>query len=354
MQASESTLSGERTKHTPAVPGEKSRKKLLLSVLQTPQKVEVMTKTTCDGIFLQIAPTISNVEDLQSTYIVNCVFNSFLSYTATMLNIVTIYAIRKTPSLPKPLKTLFLSLAVSDLGVGLFCEPFYIWLLVRWSRLNIPSCTAFNVFFFPVRLFAITSYLTVVAVSLERFLAIHLHLRYQEIVTHKRVIALVFSIWIISLFICSMYVYHPRIVSVISSPIAVACILATTFIYWKIYIVLRRHKEQIRALQPREVQQAVQNGNMVNFTSLRKSVVGLFYVCLAFLICYLPHFVILAARVIQGPNLTIKKSAIYSWTLIFLNSSLNPVIYCWKMRHIRHAIMDILRNITRRYRTWQE
>ena len=31
-------------------------------------------------------------------------------------------------------------------------------------------------------------------------------------------------------------------------------------------------------------------------------------------------------------------------TFVFPNSSLNPVIYCWKMRHIQHAIMDILRN----------
>ena len=170
-------------------------KKLEEIISEFSKKVEVMTKTTCN-ILLQIAPTISDVEDIQSTYIVNCVFNSFLSYTATVLNIVTIYAIRKTPSLPKPLKTLLLSLAVSDLGVGLLSEPFYIWLLVRWSRLILPSCTAFNVFFFPVRLFAGTSYLTVVTISLERFLAIHLHLRYQEIVTHKRVVAVVMSIWI--------------------------------------------------------------------------------------------------------------------------------------------------------------
>ena len=311
-----------------------------------------MTKTTCD-ILLQIAPAISDVEDLQSTYIVNCVFNSFLSYTATMLNIVTIYAIRKTSSLPKPLKTLLLSLAVSDLGVGLLSEPFYIWLLVRWSRLILPSCTAFNAFFFPVRLFATTSYLTVVAISIERFLAIHLHLRYQELVTHKRVVTVVISIWIFSLFTSSMHFSHSRIVSAILPFIAVACILATTFIYWKIYLVLRRHKDQIQALQPQEAQQAAQNGNVVNFARLKKSVAGLFYVYLAFLICYLPRYVILAARVIQGPHLTVMKSTIYSWTLVFLNSSLNPVIYCWKMRHIRHAIMDILRNIAHRYRTWQ-
>jgi len=311
-----------------------------------------MTETTCD-ILLQIAPTIADVEDLQSTYIVNCFFNSFLSYTATVLNIVTIYAIRKTSSLPKPLKTLLLSLSVSDLGVGLLSEPFYIWLLARWSRLQLLSCTAFNVFFFPVRLFAATSYFTVVAISLERFLAIHLHLRYQELVTHKRVVAMVISIWIFSLFNSSIQFSHPRIVSAIFPFVSVSCILATTFIYWRIYVVLRRHKDQIQALQPHETQQATRNGIVVNFARLKKIVVGLFYVYLVFLICYLPRFIILAARVIQGPHLTVKKSTIYSWTLVFLNSTLNPVIYCWKMRHIRHAIKDILRDIARRYRTCQ-
>ena len=309
-----------------------------------------MTKTNCDTL-LQIAPAISDVEDLQSTYIVNCVFNSFLCYTTTVLNIVTIYAIRKTSSLPKNLKTLLLSLAVSDLGVGILSEPSFIWLMVRWSRLKLLSCTAFNVFFFPVRLFAVTSYFTVVAISLDRFLAIHLHLRYQELVTHKRVVAMVISIWIFSLFTSSIYISHPRMVSAILTFIAVACILATTFIYWRIYIVFRRHKEQIQALQSHETQQAARNRNLVNFASLKKSVVGLFYVYLLFLICYLPRFIMFAARLIQGPHLDVKKSTIYSLTLVFLNSSLNPVIYCWKMRHIRHAIVDLLRDIARRCRT---
>ena len=40
-----------------------------------------------------------------------------------MLNIVAIYAIRKTSSLSKNLKTLLLSQAVSDLGVGLLVQP---------------------------------------------------------------------------------------------------------------------------------------------------------------------------------------------------------------------------------------
>ena len=88
-----------------------------------------MKKSSCEEL-LQLYPKTSELEDLRSTYIANCVFNSFLSYTAIMLNIVTIHAIRKTSSLPKTLKTLLVSLAVSDVGVGLLAKPFDISFLV--------------------------------------------------------------------------------------------------------------------------------------------------------------------------------------------------------------------------------
>ena len=47
-----------------------------------------------------------------SLFIAHCVFNGFVSYTCTMLNVVTIHALRKTPSLPMTLKALLLSLSV--------------------------------------------------------------------------------------------------------------------------------------------------------------------------------------------------------------------------------------------------
>ena len=61
---------------------------------------------------------------------VNCVFNAFLCLTTIVLNIITIQALRKTSSLPKTLKTLLLSLAASDLGVGLLVQPLYVAILV--------------------------------------------------------------------------------------------------------------------------------------------------------------------------------------------------------------------------------
>ena len=81
---------------------------------------------------------------MDSSYLVVCLLNAFLSYTATMLNIVTIHAIRKTPSLSKNLKTLLFSLAVSDLGVGLVGQPLNVANLIMQSKLNIETSKPYN------------------------------------------------------------------------------------------------------------------------------------------------------------------------------------------------------------------
>ena len=299
---------------------------------------------------MKVVPKLlSQFEEFHSTLIANCVFNAFLSYTAIMLNIVTIHAIRKTSSLPKPLKALLLSLAVSDVGVGLSAQPLYISLLVRWLQQNIPDCISYIVFFVVINILVLTSFLCVVAITVDRFLAIHLHLRYQELVTHKRVVALVISIWLFSTFFSLGFFWLPwDIIWVIFSVLEAICLLLTATVYWRIYLVLRRHKNQMQALQMQEVQQAAQNGGTANFARLKKSAVGVFYVYIVFSICYLPRFIIFPVHEFHGPSLIISKSLLYTRTLMLLNSSLNPVIYCWKMRHIRHAIMDVLRNIMRR------
>ena len=79
-------------------------------------------------------------EVLYPSFIANIVFNGFSAYAAIMLNIVTLHAIRRTTSPPDTLKTLLLSLAVSDLFVGLVVQPFYITLLVfRWLQQDTES-----------------------------------------------------------------------------------------------------------------------------------------------------------------------------------------------------------------------
>ena len=302
-----------------------------------------MSKSVCE-LLLQFYPKISEFEDLNSTYVANCVFSSFLCYTAIMLNIVTIFAIRGTSSLPKTLRTLLLSLAVSDVGVGLLGQPLYISLLVMWLQQNDPSCNTYKGFAIVSWSVALASFFGVIAVSVDRFLAIHLHLRYQEFVTHKRVLAVVISIWVLSVFLSLIIILW--VPSCIGSGLVILLggvgFFVTAVVYIRIYFAVQRHKNQIPVLQ---AQQAARNHEIANLTSLVKSAFGIFYVFLLFLICYLPYCIVLVVYQINGPSIPLKKVFLFFWTLGYLNSSLNPIIYCWKMAHIRHAVMDILRNM---------
>ena len=159
----------------------------------------MMNESFCAGL-LQSRLAHSDLRELRTTFIVNCVFNNFSNYTTIMFNIVTLYAMRKTSSLPRTLKTLLLSLAVSDVGVGLFVQPFYTFSLSKWLQLDNPSCNAYRAWNISCLLFSSASFLGVVAVSVDRFLAVHLHLRYQELVTHKRIVIVVTSQWVSSVF----------------------------------------------------------------------------------------------------------------------------------------------------------
>ena len=292
---------------------------------------------------------MKDVEDpLYSSYIANCVFCAFSSYTAIMLNILTIHTIRKTPLLSITLKTLLLSLAVSDLGVGLLVQPLYFTMMIKMLQRNIednsfyPTLITFNIF---TGLFYYASFFHVVAISVDRFLAIQLHLRYQELVTHKRVVAVAISIWVLSALLSLIELWIPPKISSFKIVVVIIfdlCFICTAVVYCRIYFAVRRHTNQIQALQ---VNQQAQNGEMTNITRQKKSAVSTFYVYLVFLVCYLPLHFTFVAVIISGSNPTLTGLLLYFHNLVFLNSSLNPVVYCWKMRHIRHAIIDLLRNI---------
>ncbi|XP_078348993.1 melanocyte-stimulating hormone receptor-like [Oculina patagonica] len=285
-------------------------------------------------------------DPLYSILIANIIFNGCLCYTTIMLNIVTIYALRKTSSISKPLKTLLLSLAVSDLGVGLLGQPLevaYLMGMLRWNNRNraidIVSAVVLGGFY-------LSSLCSIMAISADRFIAIQMPLRYDDLVTRRRVVTVVITIWLFSALLspCSVLLLTSNATFAIFVIIESVFFPAATLFYYKIYFTIRSHKEQIQS----QIQQLAENSDMADRARITKSAHSTFCIYLLFLLCYLPHLFISIARQIHGSNgTTIRTLYVSSETLVLLNSSLNPVIYCWKMRHIRHTIMDILRNISR-------
>ena len=277
-------------------------------------------------------------------YLTLCVFNAYLSYTATMLNIVAIYAIRKTSSLSKNFKKLLLSLAVSDLGVGLLVQPMYIAFIMDYQQNNATNDTnnvIYPAFLIAVNLFIYASLFSVTALCADRFLAIYLHLRYQELVTHSRVAAVVVSIWVISALISLIRFFISKSIMYVSFvAIKLTCIITATSLSVKLYRTLRRHVNKF------QVPQVAQNDQVKSVQRKKKSAVASLYVYLVFIVCYLPNLCrLFITAAIPEPRIDVKHLRFYTLTLLFLNSTVNPLIYCWKMKRIQHTIVGTLRNL---------
>ena len=277
-------------------------------------------------------------------YLMLCLFNAYLSYTATMLNIAAIYAIRKTSSLSKNLKTLLLSLAISDLGVGLLVQPMFV-AYVMDSKQNNETNESYSAIhiacLIPTNFFIYASLFSVTALCADRFLAIHLHLRYRELVTYKRLATVVGSIWLISAFISLIRLRLPKNIMYVSfAVIQSACIITATSMSVKLYLTLRRHINQIH------VPQVAQNGQGESVQRKRRSAMASLYVYLVFIVCYLPNIcVLIIIANISEPSNSLQHLQFYIMTLAFLNSTLNPLIYFWKMKRIQHTIVGKLRNL---------
>ena len=293
---------------------------------------------------------MAEAADFSPCLIINVVANSFSCYTTIMSNIVLIFALRRTSSLPKTLKALILSVAISDLGIGLAVQPLYIARMIMKIQQTDDQETYKDIdrALYPIgRTLGYASFFGVTAISVDRFLAIHLHLKhqelltYQEFVTYKRVVAAVILSWLLSAFLALTGVLSGRYVCNIAAvTVGLVCLLTMGLIYFKIYIAVRRHTVQVHAQPAQAV--APNEENRSNFERLRKTAVGTFYVYLLFLASHLG----IAIEILETRrNKVWEHMLMYNNTLLYLSSSLLPLVYCWKFRHIRCAIKNILSDI---------
>lgn len=268
-------------------------------------------------------------------------FLAILSFTAVIFNTVAILAIRRTLSLSKNFKILLLDLAVADAGVGLISQPLNLAILIaEIENHNFKYLQQINkIYQSTTTLLCVASFLGVTAVAADRFLAVYLHLRYEELVTNKRVTSAVTAVWTVSVIIALLWEFKQNIAFAITATFLMVCLIVIALFYFKLHLVVKYHTEQLMAqqIQCRENNEELER---LNAERQKRSAFMIFYVYLALLICYLPItiFNTLYFLGIEVPPIV----AVVCDILFVLNSSLNPLIYCWKIKHIRHAAKAIL------------
>lgn len=286
-----------------------------------------------------------NKKDFYGWYVTFCVVNGILSVFAIFGNTIIICALTKTTCSLSPSKILLLGLAISDLGVGLVVQPLYITvvLVLLEDSPAVSQCQS-RIAFLVVGLFlAGVSFFTVSAISFDRFLAITLHLRYKEIVTEKKVTLVLAVLWALSALAAIGYLFMGDITrEAVSTAFNIIFFVTTTITFVRIYLAVRRHRLQIRT-QQRPTEESYKE--LALSKKKLKSAMSVLYVYIVFTACYLPYANTLLVMATTSHGLALKGIFHLSMTFGFLNSSLNPIIYCWRMREIRGYVMEILTRI---------
>ena len=75
----------------------------------------------------------------------------------------------------------------------------------------------------------------------------------------------------------------------------------------------------------------------------KKTVSSIFWVELASVACYTPFIIVSILRHTVLSGLAVHALWLFTKTLVYLNSSLNPFLYCWKITEVRKAVKDTTR-----------
>ena len=268
--------------------------------------------------------------------------NAILSFSALFGNFLILVALQKDSTLHPPSKLLLRCLSSTDLCVGLISQPTFVLFFLTVANRNWDICEISECFaFIASTVLCGESISTLTAISVDRLLALLLRLRYRQVVTLKRVRLFVIVSWILNFSFSLSYFWNKRFFFLGGCAWILLCLSISTCCYAKIYFTLRHHQAQIQ-----DHLHADNPGTSgINMTRYQKTVSGALWVYLALLVCYLPYTIATAVSTLRG----LSPSNVAGWNttgiFVFFNSSLNPVLYCWKIREVRQAVKETIRNI---------
>ena len=266
--------------------------------------------------------------------------NIFLSITASLGNATILVSLHKETSLHQPTKLLFRCLAVTDLCVGVIVLPLGAVLRLfstgsYWDNTSILHQLHQTINF---TLYGVSVF-TTSAITLDRLLALLSGLRYRHVVTLPRIRATIICFWLIGLSCGSMFFLKSEVAFVL----IIICVSTSVLSYTKIYRKLRQHQLQVHT-----VLQGQPQGTQVpmNIARYKKSVSSVLWVQLAVVICYIP-FIVVVMLMTYGriPGKTFEVAVDVTATLTYLKSSLNPILYCWRIRAVQQAAKETIKKL---------
>jgi hypothetical protein len=234
---------------------------------------------------------------------------------------------------------------MTDLLVGLVVQPLFITFELSTILKKPPSCSIVVVYTVTRVLCSILSLMTVLLIGIERSLAIFKPLKYSTLVSKRRILVLVLIIWFFwSLVVSSRFigVTTTKAFRIMVSAVIIICHLFTGFTYIRIERLASKHVKHIKAQFASVAHGA--NGNASRYRREKRALRTTTLIVGCILLCYAPIVGVLITNIVARLHARISH-VMFTWadTFVYLNSSLNPMIYCLRNAEFRRGISSMLK-----------
>ena len=317
------------------------------------QNFSISNQTSVSVITCSLKYQSMRQEDINTLYhvsVITSVVNALSIILVLTTNGTLIIALWKAKMLQTPSNILLCCLAVSDLLSGLISQPlFIISHIARIYGNKSVYCSTTEGFAISSAVLSIVSFLTFTAVSVDKFLALHLHLRYRQLVTNQRVIKAAMFFWVVCIVevVFTIPNGHYEIHFVFLVSILLLGVLITLCAYQRLFHIIRKHEERRKA--ELELTRFLQSGNLdIDIKKHKRASSTMALASVVFLLCYLPYIGVLTANVVYIKKITsqigLKIAGNVSLTIILANSTINPLLYCLGMRDVKQAVLLLLKS----------
>ena len=296
-----------------------------------------MASNQSDKCFFLFNPDFDKVHYRYTTNFVTSILNGIFSPVALLGNFAVLFIICRTPWLREPSNRLLGCLSVSDILVGVIVQPSYVAFRLGENLEGFVPCAVRIIYSTSFYVCYGVSFLSLNAISCERYLALALHVRYKELVTKRRILMVAVLIWTLNTFLtCLQFAGINAVVRAIHLSFWFTCLLTSGILQFKIVGIVIRHHDDIRR------QEIQLNSHGQSYRRQLKVAVNIAYIVGIYVFFNLPVLVVTAYHQVVHGNLS--SYNYYSWaeTVALLNSSLNPLVCCWRNRHIRKSILKLI------------
>jgi len=162
---------------------------------------------------------------------------------------------------------------------------------------------------------------TLTAISVDRLLTLLLKLTYRETVTFIRVRLFLITSWLINIAFAMTYLWSKRFFFMGSCVWLLLLLIRHIVTSVKIYVSLRRQQFKVH------FNSQVNPGASLNMARYKKKVVSVLWIYFALLLCYLPYTIAMTLSTLHGVSSCNAIAWNISGILVYLNSSLKPILH---------------------------